>query len=384
MPRHPRLDSTAGRLGGSVYSDLAPKMAAMRGEIYPLHIGDTWMEPDPALTWQSLENDATPSPHRYCDPHGVAQLIDRLVDKVRAVNSIPVAGRGNILVTTGATGALTAAAMSSISAGDEVLVLSPHWPLIRGIVICAGGVPVEVPVLTDELSPEVMTGALKARISARTAAMYVSTPSNPTGKVLSLGVLEAMAAIAREHDLWIWSDEVYEDYAYGDPHHSIAALAPERTATVFSFSKAYGMAGYRCGYLVAPEPLLDAARRIATYTWYSVPTPSQLLAARALDRGAAWLRRARETYRSTGGAVAERLGVPPPGGGQFLFLDVTRLLDDRGLMGFLEDCLDDNLILAPGTSFGEAFDRWVRVCFTCAEPELTLRGVDRLARRLGV
>jgi N-succinyldiaminopimelate aminotransferase len=384
MPRHPRLDATPGRLGGSVYSKLAPKIASLRGEVYPLHVGDTWMEPDPALSWRGLEAAAAPSPHRYCDPQGVPELLDRLVAKVRTANSIPVAGPENVLVTTGATGALTVAAGASISEGDEVLVLSPYWPLIRGIVIWAGGVPVEVPGLSEELSPEDMTNALQASITARTAAVYLSTPSNPTGRVVSPAVLEAIAAVARGHDLWIWSDEVYEDYAYSDPHHSIAALAPERTATAFSFSKAYGMAGYRCGYLVAPEPLLTAASRVATYTWYSVPTPSQLLALRALDLGSDWLQRARASYRSTGYEVAARLRVTPPGGGQFLFIDVSHVLDERGLTGFLEDCLDDNLILAPGTSFGAAFDRWVRLCFTCAEPEVTLRGVDRLARRLGV
>ena len=385
MPRHPRLAQTLHRLGGSVFSDLAPRIASLQGEIYPLHVGDTWMDPDPGMSWQSLDDQASPKPHRYCDPHGVADLINRLVDKVAAVNRIPVGGGPeNILITTGATGALTVAAMCSVSPGDQVLVLAPYWPLIRGIVIARGGQPVEVPILTEDLDPDSLGEAVEQRVTDRTVAVYVSTPSNPTGRVLSRDMLEAVADVARRHGLWIWSDEVYEDYAYRDRHHSIGSMAPERTASVFSFSKAFGMAGYRCGYLVAPEPLLAGARKAATHTWYSVPTPSQLLALRALDHGGDWVRRARDSYRSTGDEAASRLGVPPPGGSQFLFLNVDDLLDERGLMGFLEDCLDDNLILAPGTSFGETYRSWVRLCFTCVEPELTLRGVDRLAMRLGV
>lgn len=384
MPRYPNLAATLAGLGGSVFSDLAPRIASLEGEIYPLHVGDTWMDPDPAFSWHNLNDGSTPSPHRYCDPHGVKALLDRLVDKVAEVNRIPVSGPQNILVTTGATGALTVAAMSSLSVGDEVLVLAPYWPLIRGIVTSSGGTPVEVPVLTSALDPASLAEALEASVTSRTAAVYVSTPSNPTGRLLGRDLLATVAEVANRHDLWIWSDEVYEDYAYGEKHHSIGSIAPDRTASVFSFSKAYGMAGYRCGYLVGPDSLLATARKAATYAWYSVPTPSQLLALKALDRGGDWVQRARASYRATGDEAASRLGLERPGGGQFLFVDVEDQLDDRGLRGFLEDCLDDNLILAPGTSFGVDYGTWVRLCFTCVEPEVTLRGVDRLARRLGV
>lgn len=384
MPRHPRLDPTFDRLGGSVFSDLAVRIASLTGEIYPLHIGDTWMEPDPSVSWRSLDDDAAPRPHRYCDPHGVGPLLDRLVEKVSTVNRIPVGGPDSILVTAGATGALTVAARSSISAGDEVLVLAPFWPLIRGIVISSGGTPVEVPFLTANQEPTSLAEALERRVTSRTAAVYVSSPSNPTGRVLGRDQLEAVIDVARRHDLWIWSDEVYENYAYVGRHHSIGSMAPERTASMFSFSKAYGMAGYRCGYLVAPAPLLAAARKVATHAWYSVPTPSQVLAVRALDRAAGWLERARESYRRVGNEAAARLGVAVPQGGQFLFIDVAEHLDERGLRGFLEDCLDDRLILAPGTSFGRDYGSWVRLCFSCVEPDVTLRGVDLLAKRLGV
>ena len=201
--------------------------------------------------------------------------------------------------------------------------------------------------------------------------------------MLSLDLLEVVAEFARAHELWILSDEVYEDYAYSEAHHSIGKLAPDRTATAFSFSKAYGMAGYRCGYLVGPPKLVEGARRVATHLWYSTPTPSQQLALRALEVGSRWVERARAAYREAGERAAARLGLPPPGGSQFLFLDVAPWLDDRGLIGFLEDCLDDNLVLAPGTSFGPSYGSWVRLCFTCSPPDVVARGVEVLARRIG-
>jgi aspartate/methionine/tyrosine aminotransferase len=144
------------------------------------------------------------------------------------------------------------------------------------------------------------------------------------------------------------------------------------------------MAGYRCGYLAGPRDAVAAARRIATYVWYSVPTPSQLLAVRALDHGDRWLDHARESYRDTGNRAADLLGLPRPEGGTFLFVDVASQLDDRGLLGFLEDCLDENLVLAPGSSFGADYGSWVRVCFSCVPPEVVIRGVEKLAKRIGV
>lgn len=384
MPRHPNLDPTSELLGGEVFSALASRISELTGEIYPLHVGDTWMEPDRAMDWRSLDGATDPRPHLYCDPGGIRILIDRLVEKIRTANKIPVTGPRDVLVTAGATGALTVTAMATVSAGDEVLLLAPYWPLIRGIVIDAGGVPVEVPILTSELDGESLVEALDACRTERTVAIYVSTPSNPTGKVLPSELLAAVVEFARTHGLWIWSDEVYEDYAYSGSHHSIGSMAPECTASVFSFSKAYGMAGYRCGYLTGPSDLIAAARRIATHVWYSVPTPSQFLAVSALEHGSGWVDRARTSYRATGDEAAHRLGVPRPGGGQFLFFDVGPQLDDRGLRGFLEDCIADNLILAPGTSFGPSYTTWVRLCFTCVPPDVVLRGVDRLARRLEV
>lgn len=383
MPRFPVTDPVVERLPGSVFTALAPRIASLEGEVYPLHAGDTWLEPDPAFDCRNVAAFESVSPHRYSNPHGIPPLLSALVDKIRTSNRIPIDGTDNVLVTAGATGALYAAVTATMSAGDEALVLAPCWPFIRGAVVLAGGVPVEVPVVAESPDAEQIRSALESGLTKRTGAVYVNTPCNPTGWVLGAPVLETIADFARTHGLWIWSDEVYEDYTYSRSHHSIAVLAPERTLSVFSFSKAYGVAGYRCGYLAGPHEPLAAARRAAAYIWYSVPTPSQLAGVRALESGAAWLERARESYRTAGADAADRLGVPEPEGGTFLFLDVAPQLDERGLAGFLEDCLEDNLVLAPGTSFGPSFDTWVRLCFTCVAPDVVQRGVDRLARRIG-
>ena len=162
-----------------------------------------------------------------------------------------------------------------------------------------------------------------------------------------------------------------------------AARGSERVVSTFSFSKSYGMAGHRCGFAIGPEAAVAASRKILTHTVYSTPTAAQIAGARALEgEGDAWVRNALEAYRGLGLMAAERLGVDPPQGSTFLFLDVAEHLDDRGLMGFLSDCVDDGLFLAPGSSFGP-FPTHIRVCFTCVEPERVRAGIDLLARKLG-
>lgn len=383
MPPYPRFDPTFETAAGSAFSALAPRIASLRGEIYPLHIGDTWMEPAPSLRIENLSVSGEPRPHKYANPNGNPTLIAALVEKVRKKNGLQIDGPGSIYVAPGATGALFAAATATISAGDEVLILSPFWPLVRGMVVARNATPVEVPVVHLNLDAIALRREIAAYVTPKTAAIYVNTPHNPTGHVFSEDQLAAVVGVAKDHGLWIWADEVYEDYVYSGDHVSVAKMAPDRTLTAFSFSKAYGMTGYRCGYLVGPKHIIGLARRAMTYVWYSTPTPSQYLAERALADGAAWLADAKAAYWKAGQAAAQRLGVPEPRGSTFLFLDVASRLDERGLMGLMEDCLTDNLVIASGDSFGKDFGSWVRLCYTCVDPEKTERGIARFAARIG-
>lgn len=384
MPQHPNLHPTVDMLGGSVFSALTHKISTLEGEIYPLHVGDTWMDPDPQALWATSGDGGPDLPHRYTDPHGNKGLVEAIVEKVRARNGLRISGPENVMVTPGATGALCASSLTTISPGDEVMLLAPYWPLMPGITRVAGGEPVEVPLLPGDLDPDTVVAKLEEKVTDRSAAIYVNTPSNPSGRILQPSVLEAIADFSRRHDLWIWSDEVYEQYSYVGDHLCVANLAPERTLSVFSFSKAYGLAGYRCGYVVGPEEAVSGFRKVGTQVWYSVPTPAQLAVTRLVTGGDDWVAKAHESYRDTGYEAADRLGLPRPEGGTFLFFDVNHLLDERGLMGFLEDCLDDNLVLGPGPSFGPSYQGWARLCFTCSPPDVVLRGVDKLAKRLGV
>ena len=206
---------------------------------------------------------------------------------------------------------------------------------------------------------------------------------NPTGQLIPRPWIEAMVAFARRYDLWILSDEVYEHYCWGGEHTYTRPLAPERTFSTHSFSKAYGMAGTRCGFTIGPASAMEATRKISTHSFYAAPTVAQLCARNALaGPGDVWAAEAAKAYRTVGEAAALRLGVAAPQGGTFLFFDVAAALDERGLGGFLEDLVEEGVFLAPGESFGP-YPTHVRLCYTAAPPDVVMRGVERVARRLG-
>jgi N-succinyldiaminopimelate aminotransferase len=229
---------------------------------------------------------------------------------------------------------------------------------------------------------EAAVEAVREKTTSRTVALYVSTPSNPTGRVLPEAWLTALAEFAQAENLWLLSDEVYEDFIFRGEHFSMGRVAPERTLSTFSFSKAYGMAGNRCGYMVGPAEAIDQSRKIGTHTFYGAPTSGQLAALRALSDGAPWQDNARESYRAASKNAAAALGVPEPEGSTFFFLNVAHKLDGRGMTGFLEDCFEDGVLVAPGLSSGNDYGTWVRLCYTAMPPDETAAAVALLAKRV--
>jgi len=383
MPRHPDFVPHIDALPGASYSRLAHTLATHDGEVYPLHIGDTWMEPALGCRMQDLTVDKYPGMHRYSSTRGHPALVSALVAREQKNTGLATTP-ADVLPVAGATAGLTALMATIISPGDEVLLLAPYWPLMSNAVRTMGGVPIPVPFIDVASDPESAVAIVEALRTDRTTAIYWNTPNNPTGRVIPESWLRALAGWAKKHSLWIVADEVYEHYTYSQEQHLYSrALAPEHTISAHSFSKAYGMAGNRCGYLAGPAKVMDAVHKVTRCTVYSVPTASQLAAAHALSGpGDTWAAAAAKLYAAAGRAAAERLNVAPPEGSTFLFFDIAEHLDDRGLRGFLKDCASDGLLVAPGSSFGP-YPTHIRVCFTAVAPDVTARGIEVLARRLG-
>jgi len=250
-------------------------------------------------------------------------------------------------------------------------------------VRCFHATPVEVPFIGAVDSAAAAVACVSRFLTEKTVALYISTPNNPTGRVVPPEWIEALVAWAGRKRLWILADEVYEDYVYEGEHAYCRTLAPDRTFSAHSFSKAFGMAGNRCGYVVGPDDVMPELCKVSTHSFYSTPTASQIAAHRALQGiGDAWIADVKPRYVEMGRRAADRLGLPAPQGSTFLFLDVAAYLDADGLPGFLKRCAAQGLLLAPGPSFGP-YPTHVRVCFTSAPPDRVAKGVEILAGLIG-
>jgi aspartate/methionine/tyrosine aminotransferase len=389
----PGLSRTAAAIRASVFSDLAPHIEAHTRagrELVPLHIGDTHVEPPAAARFGAVDGDAfDPGLYRYGAITGHEPLKSAFAAYLAAHERGPraVEPAKQVLVGAGATHAIFCGLRAVLDPGDEVLVAAPYWPLSVGVVRAAGGVPVEVP-LTRRLYEDPSldpADVFRAALTPRTRALYLITPNNPDGYVLSDGQLASLARLAVERDLWVLADEVYAEYAYDRPHLSIARYPDmePRTLSAYSLSKSHSLAGARVGFLVAPEPVVSLARRVATHTVFNVPVAAQRVAMSALAAGDAWIGAARAAYakaRDLTLRALEGTGVRAfaPHGGSYVFVDFAPVLRGQSLTTLLGRAIDRGVLLAPGDGCGEAYGTCARLCYTSV-PEATLQaGLGRL------
>jgi N-succinyldiaminopimelate aminotransferase len=399
--RHPSLSNAAESLPLSIFASLYQRLARYQGHVVPFHIGDTHLAPPQgarlaALGFTDLHD---PELYAYAPPSGHPRLIERVVEKIRNRNGMPVTPDG-VQVTCGATHALSCAVRALLDPGEEILLLAPHWPLIRGIAIAHGVRPVEVPFSHRLLrEPGLDPAALiEPYLTPRTGAIYLCTPNNPDGMVFTPEMLATISHVAAKHDLWVLSDEVYEDYVYDGTHRSIGALPGmhERTITVYSFSKSHAMAGLRIGYCVGSRAAIAAVRKMANHSVYNVPQALQRAALAALEGGELFLADARVAYRKARDYAAASVAAPTmvPQGSTYLFLDLNQwsapcpgeaardCSDAAGCWRVLERLADEGVLLAPGAAFGARYAGWARLCYTSVDFERLGEGIARLNRVL--
>ena len=387
MARFPNPSNTAATLSDAVYSSLAAKARSHRGPVYALQVGDTWLEPPEFARAEAQRAADHPRLHAYSPVQGEPDLLEAIQARLLARDGERVE-RDDIQVMLGATAGLAVVIDTIFDPGDEVIILAPYWPLIRGMIASRGAVPVEVPFFDRLGRPGFDAEAAVARaVGPRTAGIYVNTPNNPTGRVIPAEVVTAVARLARRHGLWVLSDDVYEDLCYVERPPPIWTHPDlrERTLATHSFSKAYALAGARVGYTHGPSAVMRAIRGVQTFKTYCAPRPFQHAAARVLREGDAWLASARATYAEAGRRAAEALGVPPPEAGSFLFLDASAFFrPGETLQGFLERCLDDaGVLVTPGSAAGVAYGSFVRLCYTVVPPAELDLALAALRRVLG-
>jgi aspartate/methionine/tyrosine aminotransferase len=367
----------------SIFGRLFARAAGFAGEVIPLHIGDTHVGPPPSARFERLGLDDAPgcALYRYGPAAGWTPLVEQLAAKLVARNRMLIEPAG-VQITAGATHALACAIGAIADPGDELLVLTPHWPMICGIARARGVVPIEVPFSQRLRAGDASVDAiLTAAITPRTRAIYLATPNNPDGVVLTAAELAAIVAVAVRHDLWIVADEVYEDYVYAGAHVSIGSLpgAAERTIAVYSFSKGFAQAGLRIGYAAGPVAAIAAMRALVNHSIYNVPHAVQRAAVAALAVGDDFLAGARDRALAARDRAIAAIAAPcaTPAGATYLFLDL-RAWDRGDPDGLLERIAGAGVILGPGRGFGAAYHGWARLCFTAVDEARLAIGIARI------
>jgi aminotransferase len=212
----------------------------------------------------------------YTRMDGIARLRSAIAAQVERLRGIRYDPEREVVVTSGATGAYHAAAMALLTPGDEVLLFEPMYGYHANTLVSIRVKPVPVALTAPEWTLDL--DAVRAAITPRTRAMLINTPANPTGKVFTLAELEGLAELAREHDLFVLTDEIYEHFVYGNAKHISPVELPgmrERTIVMSGYSKTFAVTGWRIGYLVADAKWTAAIGYFHDLTYVCAPAPLQ-------------------------------------------------------------------------------------------------------------
>jgi aspartate aminotransferase len=354
---------------------------------YRLDQGDVSFDsPDTVKNAMRLAIDENRS--HYLQTTGVPRLLELLADKLRKKNAIPVGSPDEVMVTTGGIHGLYIICQALLEPGDEVIVPDPEWPPCVGSIIAAKGVPVPCP-LHEHLGWRFDLSELASKITPTTRAIYINSPGNPTGGVLTREDVQRISDLCRERDLWLISDEAYEDVVFEGEHVSAASLAGmyDKTISLFTFSKSYAMTGLRLGYVVAKDAVLrDRMKKVLFYTASNISSVVQFGGIGALEGSQAPIEEFRTElkarrdlfYDGIREAAGHIFTGAPPRGAFYAFVRIkpewvppagspasrswamTEFLISKGRIG----CV-------PGVDFGANGEGYLRFCFARDRKELT-------------
>ncbi len=318
----------------------------------------------------------------YTHTQGLISLREKIVGKLQRVNGI-VATPARIACSPGGVGALAAVFGSVLEKGDEVLMPDPGWPNTRLMLTWVGARGVFYPCPeADGFQPDI--DAIERLVTPRTKMLLINSPNNPTGAVYPRPTIERLVELAQRHNLWLLSDECYDQIILDGTWTSPARLAPDdpRIASVFTFSKSYSMTGWRIGYVTGSAELIDTATKVLESNSSCVSTISQVAAEAALDGPQDCVGEMVAAYRHRRDVVVDILReadmlINEPTGAFYCMADISRarlpardfvfkLLRERGVS------------VAPGTAFGDVAAESVRISLASSDADLR-EGVGRLA-----
>ncbi len=361
-------------------------IAGTMDDVISLGVG----EPDFPTPWEirkagilSLESGKT----RYTSNRGLENLRAEIGRYVERKYDVSYDAKSEILVTVGGSEAIDACIRAIASPGDEIIIPQPSYVCYEPIAALCGCKPVIIETKAEnafKITPE----ELKSAITPRTKALILPYPCNPTGAIMERADLEAIAAVLRETNILVISDEIYAELTFGDASHvSIASIdgMRKRTVLINGFSKTFSMTGWRLGYACGPAPIMEQITKIHQYAIMCAPTTSQYAAIEALRNGDDAVAAMLEEYDMRRRLIVNgfnKLGLScrEPKGAFYAFpcIRSTGMTSEE----FCEKLLwAEKVAVVPGTAFGESGEGFIRASY-CYSTEHILEALSRIERFL--
>lgn len=341
---------------------------------------------------EALKVAAEHGPHQYSITFGAKNFRDALADMYTKKWNRPIDPDKEIVVTCGGTEAMMAAMMTVCNPGDKVAVFSPFYENYGADAILSGADPIYIPLVPPDFHYD--RAVLEQAFRDVAKALILCNPSNPCGKVFTMGEMEEIAELAKRYDAFVITDEVYEYIIYdGNRHISMAALPGmyERTITCSSLSKTYSMTGWRLGYLIGPERVIEVAKKVHDFLTVGAAAPLQEAAVTGLKFGPEYYEWLKDLYTEKRDYLCgrlEQMGLPhtTPQGSYFVLVNISGFLERPEFSGWtdLEFCewmiKKYGVAAVPGSSFfKEPVNNYIRLHFSRGKETLKM-AADRLEK----
>lgn len=341
---------------------------------------------------EALKVAAEHGPHQYSITFGAKNFRDALADMYTKKWNRPIDPDKEIVVTCGGTEAMMAAMMTVCNPGDKVAVFSPFYENYGADAILSGADPIYIPLVPPDFHYD--RAVLEQAFRDGAKALILCNPSNPCGKVFTMGEMEEIAELAKRYDAFVITDEVYEYIIYdGNRHISMAALPGmyERTITCSSLSKTYSMTGWRLGYLIGPERVIEAAKKVHDFLTVGAAAPLQEAAVTGLKFGPEYYEWLKDLYTEKRDYLCgrlEQMELPhtTPQGSYFVLVNISGFLERPEFSGWtdLEFCewmiKKYGVAAVPGSSFfKEPVNNYIRLHFSRGKETLKM-AADRLEK----
>ena len=371
-----KLSARAGRIAQSEIRVMSIECDKVRGINLAQGVCDT---PVPIEVRQAAENAIETGHNSYTRLDGVSPLREQIACKMRSFNKVECDAETDIVVTAGSTGAFYCAALALLNPGDEVILFEPYYGYHLHTVLSVDAVPVYVRLRAPNW--QFSADDLERVVTPKVRAIVVNSPANPSGKVFTRAELEVIAAFAIKHDLFVFTDEIYEYFLYEDLEHISMATLPhmkERTITISGYSKTFSITGWRIGYSVSDARWAHAIGYYSDLCYVCAPAPLQFgVAAGIAQLKSDFYNHLREDYKRKRDLMCSTLtevDLTPsvPKGAYYVLADASRLPGNSSKAKAMYLLDNTGVACVPGGAFyhDDAGENLIRFCYAKTDADL--------------